>query len=71
MGLRNMIEARELTNQQLISFYKELYHDLKPTVLSDKDKVIQETLKMLENPMLTADDKDRVTRILRDLMLNC
>ena len=70
IGLGNMIEAREHTNQQLISFYKEIYHDLKPTVLSGKDKVIHETLKILENPMSTADDKDRVTTILRELMLS-
>lgn len=49
IGLGNMIESREKTNQKLIDFNTEMYHDLKAAVVPGREKLAQELLKTI-NP---------------------
>ena len=46
IGLGNLIESREKTNQKLIVSYTEMYHDLKPAAVPGREKAAQELLKL-------------------------
>ena len=70
IGLGNMIESREATNQKLIAFYEEMYRDLKPVAVSGKEKLAEELLKILRDPSQSAEDKTRAASILQNYMTN-
>lgn len=68
MGLGNMIESREATNQKLIAFYEEMYRDLKPAAVSGKERYMDQLMEILRDSAASAEDKERAERIIREYM---
>ncbi len=76
MGLGNLVEEREKTNRQLISFYEKMYDDLKPKqeINTERIALLNTVIESLSEGMTPCESsealRDIVSTALQDLTRN-